>query len=251
MPVSTGPSSLEKAFRGAVEDGGALLGVNVDAEQLDLMRDEAGKLPTNVFQITRTERGRGRPRGSVNKRNQKLAKLICHEHGNPVLFMASVYSRPLDQLVELLRIADGSADREARLMEVVEQSLAYIGTIRGAADRETLTKLTNLVDRLADLAGELRSKPGELALKALVTQLQAAKATAEYTDGKQPVSIDVKAKADLVVFAPELLKQHDIDPAELETAINARGLEAFDLDEMRLLPAPEYGEDEEAEGEDD
>jgi hypothetical protein len=66
--------------------------------------------------------------------------------------------------------------------------------------------------------------------------------------GKQPISVDITGKADLVIFAPELLREHGIDPDALQTAIQERGLEAFDADSMRLLEAPiEDGEFSETE----
>lgn len=87
-------------------DGGGVLGVPSDPEQLDLLRDDKGRLPGNVFQLMRAQgRKAGRPPGAGNKRNETLAKLVCNQSGDPVLFMASLYSMPLDQLVELLKLA--------------------------------------------------------------------------------------------------------------------------------------------------
>jgi hypothetical protein len=101
--MSTKSGALERAFRGEV-DSGAVLGMPNDPAQLDLLREDNGNLPKNVFQIAR-QKGVGRPQGAKNKRNESLAKLVCQQHGDPVLFMASLYSMPLDQVVELMKIA--------------------------------------------------------------------------------------------------------------------------------------------------
>ncbi|MFY9350651.1 MAG: hypothetical protein WBL20_09550 [Sphingobium sp.] len=100
--MSTEPSSLEKSFRAVT---GESITAGVEPEQLDLLRDKHGRLPSNVFQQLR-QRGRGRPTGARNKRTDDLARLVAQQHGDPVLFMASLYSTPLDQLVELMIAAD-------------------------------------------------------------------------------------------------------------------------------------------------
>lgn len=117
--MSNRPSSLEAAARDALgDDAGAapaeeqrsLFGGVDDHRALDELRDERGQLPRNVFQLVRQGEGDvrkpGRPKGARNKRSDDLAKLIVHKHGDPVEFMASLYRMPLDQLVEMLCIAD-------------------------------------------------------------------------------------------------------------------------------------------------
>ncbi len=109
--MSTKSGGIERAFREEAE-AGAILGLPNDPAQLDLLRDEHGALPNNVFRLARNrERGAGRPAGSKNKRNESLAKLVCQQHGDPVLFMASLYSMPLDQVVELMKIAAPGAGK--------------------------------------------------------------------------------------------------------------------------------------------
>lgn len=100
-----------------VAESAGLLGADTSPEQLDAFRDEKGQLPKDVFRLARQsdggpegKRGPGRPAGSKNKRSSDLSQLIEQQHGNPVLFMASLYSRPLDQVVELLKIADPGKD---------------------------------------------------------------------------------------------------------------------------------------------
>ncbi|WP_414902473.1 hypothetical protein ACMT1E_04385 [Sphingomonas flavalba] len=236
--MSTAPSSLEQAFRGATE-GGAVLGADADATQLDLLRDpKTGRLPSNVFQLVRRgEARRGRPRGAGNKRNEKLAKLITHNHGDPVMFMASVYAMPLDQVVELLRLADDAAEREERLLTLADQVEQHVAQMAeaGVASGKKLEAVERLVDRLSDIAKVLRSTPGDLAVRALALQVQAARATAEYVHGKQPVAVSVTGKADMVLLVPGLNAPAGMDPKALQDAVTQGGLESIDFEGMKLI----------------
>lgn len=248
--MSSAPSSLESAFRDATT-GGALAGVDIDPEQLDLLRDTDGKLPSNVFRLLRQGKaikGPGRPRNARNKRNVKLAKLICQEHGDPVMFMASVYAMPLDQLVELMRIADNSAEREGQLTALIDRLEASILQIvkKGTLKAEEVKRFDHLVDRLIDVSRILQFKPGELAIRALATQVAAAKETAPYVHGKQPISVDVTGKVDGVLIIPGVNAPAGIDHTELKQAIDQGGLDRIDFEAMTLLP-PDRGEDAEYE----
>ena len=117
--MSTEPSSLEKSFRAVT---GESITAGVDPEQLGRRRDDKGRLPQDVFQQLR-QRGRGRPPNARNKRNDDLARLIAHQHGDPVLFMASLYSTPLDQLVELMLVADPGG-KVQKMGDIVAKALA-------------------------------------------------------------------------------------------------------------------------------
>lgn len=254
--MSSAPSSLEAAFRDEAT-GGALAGIDADPEQLDLLRDENGRLPSNVFRLLRAGKavktGPGRRAGSRNKRNKQLAKLICQQHGDPVMFMASVYATPLDQLVEMLRIADNSAEREEQLVGLIgrlEEAVARI-IAKGAVDAAVSRQIDQLVDRLIDVAKLLQVKPGELALRALATQVTAARETAPYVHGKQPISVDVTGKVDGVLIIPGINAPAGVDHGELKKAIDQGGLDRLDFEGMRILPPVEEAEFEDAAGDDE
>lgn len=244
--MSTEPGSLERSFREVCEPAG-IAGADMDMRQLDLLRDEHGKLPGNVFQIMR-QRGVGRPPGATNKRNAKLAQLICSQHGDPVLFMASVYSMPTDQLVELLRLADNADEREAQLYEVARSLEEECSKLARKSDLSKAEgqRLDRLVDRLADIAKVLRSTPGDLAIKALALQKQAAQEVAQYVHGKQPVSVNVTGKADMVLVVPGL-NAPIMDAKHLEEEIRQRGLEGIDFENMKLIDGEctEIGDEDE------
>jgi hypothetical protein len=240
MSVSTADSALLQSIE---EAAGApvRLGMLPDPAQLELLRGADGRLPEGAIHQVRT---RGRPRGARNKRQKKIADYFVAKYGDPLDVLGQLINTPLKQLVEVLRDADDASEREARLAALVEtvegEVLAVCG--RGQLNAGQMRELVALVDKLGDVAKVLRATPGKLALDALIVQLNATYRSLEYVHGKQPVSIEVTGKADLVVFAPEILKAHGIDAGELQAAIAERGLEAFDMDEMRLLPPIEDGD---------
>jgi hypothetical protein len=192
---------LERAFREEVEVG-AVLGVQSDPLQLDAFRDDKGKLPSNVFRLARKP-GPGRSPGAKNKRGPVLAKLICNQSGDPVLFMASLYSMPLDQMVELIKIAS---------------------------------------------PGSGKAPPGDLAIRALAVQVQAAKEVAQYVHSKKPVDVNVSRKTDAVVIIPGINAPMDISQTALQEHLNEHGLEGLDFENMKLVAPMRDAESDEGDG---
>lgn len=207
--MSTEPSSLMRAVQ---EEAGAaaIAGVETTAEQLDLLRDpESGRLPSNVFQLVReqeTKRGRGRPKGARNRKSDQLARIIVERYGDPVEGMAALYAMPLDQLVEMLLVADGSRERQERLDALLARTDELFDRVKeaGLGDDDTFDKLVTVLDRVADVAKGLKSKPGELALKAINTQLLARREVAPYVHGKMPIQVDHTHRADVILNIPGL-----------------------------------------------
>lgn len=89
------------------------------AEQLDLLRDEKGNLPRDVFQLARK---RGRPEGARNKRDQDLAKYIVQEFGDPVNALGNVMAMDWQSLRDLWVAAQRSEDKSkpVRIRDVAE-----------------------------------------------------------------------------------------------------------------------------------
>lgn len=203
--MSSGPTSLESAAQEVIdnerESGGAVLGVPSDPAQLDLLRGESGKLPSNVFTLMRAEdreqkaRGSGRPKGSKNKRNENLAKLIAHKYGNPVEFQASIYAMPLDQLCELLLVADGTVERQEKLDDLLVELAGRVRELsrgnRNTENRESIDRLADACEALERAAKSRASAPGKVAIAALNLQLQAAKTVSEYVEQKQATKVEV------------------------------------------------------------
>jgi hypothetical protein len=219
-------------------------------QQLELMRTADGSLPVGAIHMARKA---GRPKNARNKRSKKIADYYVQRYGDPLDAIGQMANTPLRQLIEVLMEADGSAEREARLLSAVDEAVDHIKSLRmipgDAKDKLALAEdLADAIDKLTLAATRISGKPGKLALDALALQFHAHKEALLYVHGKQPISVDLVGKADLVIFAPELLKEHGIDPVALQAAIEERGLEAFDADSMRLLEPPiEDGEFSETE----
>lgn len=232
-------------MRALQAEAGTLTGVDADAEQLDLLRDGAGQLPNDIFRRMRSGAQRGRPPGSANKKTQQLAKLIVQKSGDPVEFMASIYAMPLDQLCELLMIADGSRDREQRLGEGLGELQRIVGTAlregiaNGTLSEERIDRLEKLLDKIEDDFRVLKAKPGELALKALITQRDAAREVAQYVHSKMPVAVDMTVRPDVILNIPGLT-----DAAALQEFVNGGELSAESLEALEYTPFTEVGEDD-------
>jgi hypothetical protein len=233
---------------------GSVMGVDADIEQLDLLRDpDSGKLPSNVFQLARQKaatRGVGRPAGAKNKKSAQLAKLIVEKHGDPVLGMAAIYAMPLDQLVELLLIADGSKERMERFEVLSKRVQEMVDRMLDGESGRPLTdkqvdKLGDLAERMGELSKSLKSKPGELALKALNTQLQARREVAQYVHGKMPVAIDVNSRADVILNIPGLT-----DTAHLAEYVEHGELTETDLNRLEFASFTPADDDDGEDGDD-
>lgn len=210
--MSTDTPAMVKAFAEACgQEPGSLLGAEPDSEQLDLIADaNDGRLPDDVFRQMRArareqegQRGPGRPPGSRNKAHADVAKLICGKYGDPLQFMARVYAMPLDQLTQLLLAAEGVGEREDRLLDLCDKAAeAFATAVREQWGQERLKALGRIVDTLERAASSLKSKPGEIALKALAHQITSANNVAPYVASKKPVEVDHTLKADGVVIMP-------------------------------------------------
>ena len=222
---------------GAVAAQPTRLSVLPDAQQLEMLRDGEGNLSRHNIHLVR---GRGRPPGAKNKRTKKVADYIVAKFGDPVDVLGALTTTPLRTLVDVLMEADGGAEHRDKLTEMVEEAVSAIKDLRRLSAnqdaRDSAADLEDAIEKLARAAQAINGKPGKLALDALSLQIAAATKLLEYVHGKQPISIEVAGKADLVIFAPEILKQHGIDAGELQAAVESGGLERFDAESMKLLP---------------
>lgn len=205
--------------------------------ELELFRQEDGTLPRGSIQLVR---GRGRPKNAKNKRSKKIADYYVQRYGDPLDAIGQMANTPLRQLVELLIEADGGEERERRLLSAVDEAVDHIKNIRSlsgdiASQRELAENLADAINKLASAAAKISGKPGKLALDALALQMQAQFRALEYVHGKQPIAVDVRRTADVVLVAPEMLKEHNIDPVALANAIATNGLEALDPDSLQLI----------------
>ena len=254
--MSNDQSSLAKAFHNEA-DQLSLLGGDVDPAALDEMRDANGRLPADAFrrarQAARSEaRGPGRPLGSLSKRSEKLAQLVMQECGDPVLGMGKLYAMPLDQLCELILVADGTVEHQNRMEDLTvalgEQVSSLCAALGKNAQSMSADDVAKAADKLADAADKLESvarkvqgKPGQIALAALNIQLTARRAVAEYVHSKRAVAVDVNHKTDGVLVMPGLGGSAGAGQAQEATGklgelMRAGRLEASAIAQLVLLP---------------
>jgi len=249
--MSSEPSSLESAFRRAAVESPGLFGVGGDAMQIDNLRGEDGKLPSDVFRLMRQDaaasRGRGRPKGAGNKRNEQISKLIIHKYGDPVEAMAALAMMPLDQLVELLLIADGTMERQRELDQLTRdlgQSIRDLIKAHGNhATGQTIDRLADACEALESVARRSQGKPGDIAIKALQTQLAAMKGAGEYVHSKKPVEATINVKSDGVLVFPggvagdfnQLDEKTRAAAGLIESALASGQIDADQLAGMRLV----------------
>lgn len=222
----------------ADECGERVMG-GITAEQLDLMRELDGRLPADTFRRMRIEqRGRGRPKGARNRENTDLAKLICQEGGDPQLFLARVYSTPLDILCEQLLIAEGAPEREDRLIEMCD---ALTDMLKIAAREQWSEKqwdaLVKVADRVERAASTMKSKPGDIALKALGLQITAAKEVSPYVHKKKPVDVAVQHTRNVIFMpAPQATVADPVDAVMRRTveAMNSGEIDPAKILDMRF-----------------
>ncbi len=233
--MSSGPTSLEAAHAEVIDkgdtpaaNGGGVLGLPSDPTQLDLLRNDEGKLPANVFRLVRQEpekaRGRGRPKDSRNKVSDQLAKLIGHKYGDPVEFQASIYAMPLDQLCELILVADGTMERREKLDEMLLDLAGRIKELsrgnRNGDNRESIDRLADACEALENVARSGAGKPGDIAIKLLNLQLLAASRVAEYVHSKKPTEhkVEFDNLPTLMMAAPHRPEQFDAADQEVRRA---------------------------------
>lgn len=73
-----------------------------DPEQLELLRDGQRDRDAGRAVIEHEKRGRGRPRGSLNRRNQKFRDQILALYPHPAEALARAYSTPVDTMAAQL-----------------------------------------------------------------------------------------------------------------------------------------------------
>lgn len=88
-----------------------------DPEQLDLLRDDKGKLPPDALRTLRAQRrvGPGRPKNSRNKRNEKVAKWFIAKYGDPLEALGEIINTPEDLLYEQMILAQGGEAKGKRV----------------------------------------------------------------------------------------------------------------------------------------
>ncbi len=228
--MSTDVSSLEAAVRETVI-GAGFFGAETTAEQLDLLRDDDGRLPQSAYRQVRS--GPGRRPGSTNKLNKKIAQMVVQVHGDPVMELASIGFMPLDQMVEMMIVATGQSKIEEKLSDMAQQLTDKIQelTLIGAS-KETIRPLDELADKVFEAIRRYAMKPGDLAEKAMKLKKAALTDVAPYVHGKQPIVVDINKKPDVILNITGLT-----DPTALAAMADDTELTMEQLQNMQFLPS--------------
>lgn len=218
----------EEAERQGKGDARRQLGMLPDAHQLNLYREaNGGRIDTDgIAQI----RGRGRPAGSRNRRNQKIAQLITHKFGDPMDGLGNLSIMPLEDAVAMVRHADdvGRAEELDRLEEMVDR---LARRLRADDDQTSATALTRQLVKFM-------ARKQISAIDVLNLQVRVGQDLMTYVHGRQPISVDVREKVDAVLIIPGVNAPADASHEQLQAAVNRGGLDAIDFDNMRILTAP-------------
>ena len=81
----------------AIAQAGPLLPLR-NAEQLDMLTQEAGQRTVQSTHVHMADRGRGRPSGSKNKQTREVRDYLLRQYAHPLEVLAQIYSRPADAL---------------------------------------------------------------------------------------------------------------------------------------------------------
>lgn len=195
--MSTDPTGLA----GAMADHSSSIGPDVEPElsffttmeEMDAVDRPGGRrLNRSDLRDIRRRRERGRPPGSRNKRNVKLAQWYLAKYGNPLSVYGEIINTPDDVLMD------------------------------------ELEALQN---------GDAKHKPVR-AIDVKRLKMDAADRVAPYIIGKQPVSIEVNDRKDMVLLVPGLNVHGGHDVETIRAAIEEHGLGAIDPDTQQLTLLP-------------
>lgn len=245
--MSTRTSSIENGWLEAARTSNGedfapvgLIGAEVSPAQLDLLADEDGKLPPNVFTLARAK-GPGRPMGAVNRSSRDIAKFHRTKYGCPAEFMASVRAMPLDQITHVLREAEGYSEREEKLFKLIDSvEELQVKALNENWSEAKLKLLDRMLDRIEKAASSMKAKPGDLATKALALQLAAARDEARYVLSPMPVLATVDHRVDGTIVGFVAPGQGNTGPVgevmkRIGDAVRAGDIEAGQVLDFRVV----------------
>lgn len=182
----TAHAAIEAALAtGDEADGGGLFGGALDVAALDGARDAKGNLPDTLFRDIRAveKRGRGRPKGSTNRKARDLQKLLAERGTDPVILMHDIANMPLDVMLETMLIAEHQAYGDRNAPQFM--------------------------------------KRGELAIKAMNLKLAAAREVAPFVHSKKATQVEATVRTDGVLIMADVSRAND--SGEAAQAVNAAG----------------------------
>lgn len=183
-------------------------------------------------------RGTGRPRGARNKRTEKIAKYFVHKFGDPIDIAGGIITTPLEVLVATIRQADqGDRLEEIERLERVVDKLAANPAMADGEVSKLYGQLMNFMSRKEVGAMEVAEWWRKIFQDAFT-----------YVHGRQPTSIEIAERKDAVLIVPGINAPEDVSQVDLAAAIERRGLDALDFDNMKLADEPQDAEFVDVEG---
>ncbi len=131
-----------------------------DPEQLDLLRDDKGKLPADALRQERVgqeRRGPGRRPGSQNKASKDLARYFVGKYGDPIDALGEIMNTPVDVLYAQMVLAQGGESKSKRITgydamkfkrDAIVEALPYIH-----GKQATKIELTKRADVILNIEG--------------------------------------------------------------------------------------------------
>lgn len=157
--------------------------------------------------------------------------MIVHKFGDPMDGLGNFSVMPLEDAVAMVRLAD-DVGRE----EELDRIEAMVARLSLQLRRE---EMEATADQLARQLMKFMARKQISAIDVLALQIRVGQDLMTYVHGRQPISVDVREKTDAVVIIPGINAPTDVSQQQLAEAINQRGLEALDFQNMKLLDAPE------------
>lgn len=111
--MSSKPSSLLGALQDAAAQQGEFF---ASAQEVDALVDDKGRIPADALRRIRMgKEAAGRPKGSRNKRNAKVAQWFVQEYGDPLAALGEIITMPVDVLYQQMVLAQGGEAKNKRI----------------------------------------------------------------------------------------------------------------------------------------
>lgn len=185
-----------------------------NGDQLALAFAEQGRLDGGAVAAVR---GRGRPKGSQNRRQQDIAAYIVQRYGDPLDAMGNIMATPLETLVAVLRAAD-NPDRVDEL-ERLEALVSRVAENMTAKDRDKIySRLMRYMSARPIDAMEVANW-----WKSIVADLTT------YVHGRKPQQVDFTVRPAAQIYMPGVNVPSGTSAAQVDQAMRLADASGVDI----------------------